>query len=354
MATSTQYNPNANLNAVLLDAGLSKTVYALVTPETERAKLAALGYAEQDDQDRFMNQFREAWTGKQNAYHEAFFDEWHKWSSPLVDLDRSLFPFTYPTAGASEPLRQIIFDFAAHGGKTVHVFTGEYEGYKAMGEAAGIRVVEHSRDNWRKTLPDRSLVSRVKSWFSRKPWSADNLICVSQPSAIDGNVWREFNDFVAAMPDNSVIADVTYVGAVPYLMIPRFNLNAPSIRNVVFSLSKPFGAYYDRIGGVFSRTSDAGLFGNMWFKSLTALSIGRELMKRYDVFALPHRYREEQQIMCQNASEALKIKLTPSEVYMLATGVPEGDGELNQYLTRAGRLRVCLTPGMSKMIGTAK
>ena len=52
MATSTQYNPNQNLNAVLLDAGLSKTVYALVTPETERAKRerrAAARAAETED-----------------------------------------------------------------------------------------------------------------------------------------------------------------------------------------------------------------------------------------------------------------------------------------------------------------
>lgn len=346
MATSTQYNPNADLNAVLLDAGLSKTVYALVTPETERAKRAALGYAEQNDQDRFMNQFREAWTGKQNAYHEAFFNEWHKWSSPLVDLDRTLYPFTYPTAGASEPLRQIIFDLAARDDHPrpprIHVFKGEYEGYRAQAEAAGLAVVEHDRDDWQ------------NAGGCVGAYGENDMFFISQPSAIDGNIWRDFNEFVKTVPKNRLVVDVTYVGAVPYRMIPRFDLNAPSIRAVVFSLSKPFGAYYDRIGGVFMREQDLGLFGNIWFKSLTALTIGRELMKRYDVFALPHRYRKEQEIMCQKAYDKLGLTLTPSDVYMLATGVPEGDSELNQYLTRAGRLRVCLTPGMSKMIGTAK
>ena len=107
MATTTQHNPNANLNARLNQAGASKTIYALVTPETEATKAVLLGNAIQGGVDparaAYLEQFRDAWTAKQDALHEAFFDTWHEWSAPLVDLDRGLYRFAYPTAGASEP-----------------------------------------------------------------------------------------------------------------------------------------------------------------------------------------------------------------------------------------------------------
>lgn len=340
MATETQFNPNVDLNKRLLSAGASKTVYALVTPETERAKMKALGYDNEADRAAFMNQFRGAWLGKQDALHRDFFDEWHAWSAPVIKLNRDLFPHTYPTAGASEPLRQIIFDFAAHGGKALHVFEGEYEGYKAMGEASGLEVIEHPRDKW------QSLPYEMEE---------DALFFISQPSAIDGNVWRDFNAFMTIMPDRTVVADVTYVGAVPRTAVKsKFNLNQESIRSVVFSLSKPFGAYYDRIGGVFSREEDKGLFGNMWFKSLTAIQIGRELMRQNSVFAIPERYASAQIWMCRNVHKELGINLIPSHVFILGVGSLEQSGELVKYVSRAGRARVCLTFGMAKMIGTAE
>jgi hypothetical protein len=115
VTTTTQYNPNVALNVRLNQAGGSKTIYALVTPETEAAKAAILGNATKAGSDSaraaHLEQFRDAWTSKQDKYHEAFFDTWHEWSAPLVDLDRDQFPFAYPTAGASEPLRHLIYAY---------------------------------------------------------------------------------------------------------------------------------------------------------------------------------------------------------------------------------------------------
>lgn len=347
MSTKTAYNPNADLNRILLEAGASKTVYALVTPETEAAKRSVFGYF-LPDQEKYFDMFREAWTGKQDQYHEDFFDEWHRWSKPVVDLDRANFPFYYPCNGASEPIRHLIYKWAAGCSpqRPIHVFEGEYEGYKAIAEAARIGCVEHKRDQW----------SGILKQVGRDAFNHD-LFFISAPSAIDGNVWADFNAFLDYMPENSVVVDCTYVGAVPKNKVgPRFNLNAPSVKAVIFSLSKPFGVYYDRIGGIFMKNEDGGLFGNKWFKNLTSLKLGTTLLKRHDVFEMPDFYGKKQRRAVERVSAALGIPLVPSDVFILATANPNeaSDSVMADYLLRAGKLRLCVTPAMATMIGTAQ
>src|SRR3954452_10525004 len=225
-------------------AGASKTVYALVTPETEAAKNLILGNAvDKPDAARrhHLEQFRDAWTGKQFASHEAFIERWMAWAAPLVAIDAAGFRWRYPTAGGSEALFHVI---AAYGNRAradrfnpeVHVFAGEYEGYKAYAEACGIAVVEHPRADWHavgQTLPETA------------------LFCLSQPSAIDGNVWREANGFLASLAAASarprVLLDVTYVAPVAEAPAARSAPDSPHVQDLAFSLSKPFGVYYDRI-----------------------------------------------------------------------------------------------------------
>ncbi len=359
MSATTQYNPNRKLNQLLLEAGATKTVYALVTPQTEAAKAAILGNALTGNlcdpaRAAYLEQFREAWTGKQEHLHQEFFDTWHAWSAPLVDLDREKFPFAYPTAGASEPLRHLIYDYgntarAQNFTPRVHVFAGDYEGYKAYAEAAHIELIEHDRRDWQaiaESLPD------TERFF------------LSQPSAIDGNVWHDGNPFLKRLSAHSatprVIMDMTYVGAIADAPAEKFALSEPCVRNIVFSLSKPFGVYYDRIGCVWSREQDLGLFGNMWFKSLQALQLGTALMQRHDVFSLPRTYRSVQREQIRRVSERLGIPFTPADIYILATAPPspDTDADLATYLRRpssdpAAMLRLCLTPGMAQAIGTS-
>jgi len=337
MSTTTQYNPNVDLNAKLFAAGASKTVYALVTPEVEnvrREMLVSDGELRLD----YIEQFRDAWTAKQDAMHEEFFSVWHAWSKPVVDLDRTNFPFYYPTAGASEPLRQLIYDFAVRskGRGHVHVFAGEYEGYRAIAEAARLKVIEHTREEW-------STVSQTMR--------LGDLFFISAPSAIDGNIWKDFNDFLSRMPKNSVVADVTYVGAVANVP-ERFDLNQASVRDVVFSLSKPFGVYYDRIGGVFCREENPALFGNKWFKNLTSLRLGTALMNAHGVFDLPRRYRGIQLDAIAAINETLCIRFEAADVYIL--GVADRHiGDIADYLLRGPRHRICLTKLMAETVGTS-
>jgi len=346
-----------DLDRRVKDAGASKTVYALVTPETEAAKNFILGNAMAGPdaaRRHYLEQFRDAWTGKQYASHEAFIERWMAWAAPVVTIDAAGFPWRYPTAGGSEALFHVI---AAHGNRArvehfnpeVHVFAGEYEGYKAYAEACGIAVVEHPRTDWQavgRTLP------------------ATALFCLSQPSAIDGNVWPHANEFLsllaAAGEHPRVLLDVTYVGSIAEPPSMRIAADGPSVQALAFSLSKPFGVYYDRIGGVLCRKAMPSLFGNQWFKNLTSLQLGQALLECHDVFDLPRRYKSVQHEAAARIGRRLGLTLAPCDVSVLAQANAEAttDRALAAFLRRpAGdhnaSLRLCLTPTMAEMIGTA-
>jgi histidinol-phosphate/aromatic aminotransferase/cobyric acid decarboxylase-like protein len=231
----------------------------------------------------------------------------------------------------------------------VHVFAGEYEGYKAYAEACGIAVIEHRRAGWQdagRLLP------------------ATALFCLSQPSAIDGNVWPEANAFLAllatAVKEPRVLLDVTYVGSIAEQPSMRFAADSPAVQALAFSLSKPFGVYYDRIGGVLCRKAMPSLFGNQWFKNLTSLQLGQALLDRHDVFDLPRRYKPVQREAAKRIGRRLGLTLSPCDVSVLAQAEANAttDRALAAFLRRpAGNptasLRLCLTPTMAEMIGTA-
>jgi hypothetical protein len=157
-----------------------------------------------------------------------------------------------------------------------------------------------------------------------------------------------------------VLLDVTYVGAIAEPPAAPIAADASAVLALVFSLSKPFGVYYDRIGGVLSRDPMPSLFGNQWFKNLTSLQLGAALLERHDVFDLPCRYKSVQRDAAARIGGRLGLTLSPSDVYVLAHAAPKStpDRALASFLRRpAGdceaRLRLCLTPTMAEMIGTA-
>jgi O-acetylhomoserine/O-acetylserine sulfhydrylase-like pyridoxal-dependent enzyme len=253
----------------------------------------------------------------------------------------------YPTGGASEGLRAAINRYGTRARleeftPTIHVFTGEYEGFNAYAESAGIHVVTHDRTNWRKTL------NQIKP---------HDQFYISQPSAIDGNVWPDFEEFAETLntkqPSAQLILDLTYVGCVA----KPFNVKADfsNIPVIVFSLSKPAGAYYHRIGGYLSREPEPALFGNKWFKNMLAISIGTEIMKRHGVHELPTKYADIQRQAIERVNAALGMELTASDVFLLGTMKPRANPtDLERYLTRGSRaealVRVCLTPLMAGII----
>lgn len=343
-----------DIKAHLLSNGASGTVYAFVMPESEDAFEAVMdgcvrGEAYPEELDGFrernvLSRYREPWTQKQDAMHVEYFDRWIDWSSPVVKFDANAYPFRYPTAGASEGIAKLMSEHLARCHKNgmtpyIHVFEGEYEGFGAFARAMGIEVKTHQRDDWR-SLHD--LREGGQFW-------------ISQPSAIDGMVWDEFDAFCEMMDEHQqglteVIPDLSYVGAVAREY--SFSLDHLCIPAFVFSHSKPFGGYYHRCGGVFAKHERPTLFSAKWFKNLLSLSWGVEMMKRHSVFDLPRRYRETQERATAIVSKALGVPLEAADVFVLATGMPpENPDELVESLLRGPerRVRICVTPAMSAL-----
>ncbi len=337
------------LNRLLGQAGVSKIVYALVMPETEWVVDQVLDGTEGDrglGRQALHSLFREAWTQKQDLVHEAFFATWLQWVSPILQW-RTPFAYQYPTGGASEALREAIHAYAARARGTgfapcIHVFEGEYEGYAAYAAAAGIEFRTHNRLRWHEAIDQ---VAEHHQFY------------LSQPSAIDGMVWPDYDAFLDQLalrsPLSQLMLDVTYVGSVarPF----QIQVDHPLIAAVFFSLSKPAGMYYYRIGGVLSRFEYPGLFGNKWFKNLLSLRIGTQFMQRFDVHELPCKYRPFQNRVIEQVNAQLSLCLQPADVLLLAVSPPaEFPSDLERFLLRGSvgeqRVRVCLTARLAHAI----
>jgi hypothetical protein len=334
---------DAHVKAALLGAGASGTIYSLVMPESEAALAAII-----DDRRRLFDMYREPWSQKQDDMHVAYFDKWTRWSRPVVNFSADLFSFRYPTAGASEGIFKVMAEYLAgcrqNGiAPSIHIFDGEYEGFPAYAASLGMDVVRHARPNWR-DVPDM-IAERAMFW-------------ISQPSAIDGMVWDDFPAFIAQMarerPDVAIIPDLTYVGSVGRAF--AIDLDAPNIPAFVISHSKPFGGYYHRVGGVFSRTEMRSLFGNKWFKNLQSLAWATAMMDRHGVFDLPRKYRDVQAEAARRVGAALDVPaLAPADVMLLGIAPADDEqGDLVKHVFRGSSgeriIRLCLTPAMTCLI----
>lgn len=329
-----------DLKAKFAELGASKTIYAWNNlPETKAVVDGVL-----NDREAYHGMFEESWTQRQDPMHKEFFDTWLAWAADSIRFNWYDFQHTYPTAGASEALREIIQQYgndarAADFKPTIHVFENEYEGYKAYADAAHIDVVVHKREDWQASLGQVA---------------ARDMFFISQPSAIDGNVWGEYDEFMQALgstsPHARVVLDLTYVGGVKSKL--DIKADYPNISQVVFSLSKPFGVYYHRVGGIFSRNEIAGLWGNMWFKNVGSLKFGTELMRQFEAGELPNKYAPYQEEAAVRISKVLGVELKPSDVFLVATAqLPENPTEDQKYFLRGDGdlIRVCLTPMMARI-----
>jgi hypothetical protein len=336
------------VRAALLAAGASGTIYSLVMPESEAALSYVVDGGERGRREALFDRYHEPWTRKQDAMHEDYFTRWLSWAAPVVAVDAAAFPFRYPTAGASEGIFKLTAEYAAEcraAGRepVVHIFEGEYEGFPAYADALALRTIRHDRAAWQ---------------AAPAAITPHGLFWISQPSAIDGMAWPHFEAFAAAVaaarPDVRIVPDLTYVGSVAREI--RIALDSPNIPAFVISHSKPFGGYYHRVGGVFSRAERPSLFGNKWFKNLQSLAWATEMMTRHGVFELPRKYRLVQEEAARRVGNALGIAgLAPADVLLLATA--PASGELAPPLDAVLRgspdervVRLCLTPAMTCLI----
>jgi hypothetical protein len=311
--------------------GVTAAVYGLVFPETR-----ALARRLWMEQPAIL--FERSYDDVQDAAHGAFVAAWAAWVAPLVrGLDS--FSHRYVTNGSSEAIRESVWSLASSA-KTarltphLHVFAGEYEGYAAYARAAGVTVIIHDGRRW----DDQTLYApgALHRWY------------VSQPSAIDGNMWPEFPLFVASMAKRGieVAVDLAYVGAASEQT--AIDLSSPNIPYVFFSLSKIFGVFYHRVGGMLSRSPLLGLEGNKWFKNMFSLYLGTSLILETPTpSTLPAKYRHVQIEACRDLREEHGIPFAPSEVILLASSTL---GPYPSAFRRGNGYRWCLTPTMDRLL----
>ncbi len=132
-----------------------------------------------------------------------------------------------------------------------------------------MQVIQHNRQFWKDLERDSDAMRPGDCFY------------LSQPSSIDGNTWDDADEFIKMMahthPYVRIRLDLCYLGTTtrPFKLL---NANMFNVDMIFFSLSKVFGVYYHRIGGVFCKRKLPGLFGNRWFKNLFSLQLGCELM----------------------------------------------------------------------------
>ena len=321
-----------SLKQELANLGLSKTVYALRYPESVRVVADTLHQTAENQNDYFF-----AHTGKQDTLHNVFLDKYRSWASEVVNADWDKFAYQYPTNGSSEAIREQIAYLAASGIDCLYVLDGEYEGYEAIAKGLGLRVIKINR---LKALDKDYL----KQSFPYQP----GVFFISQPSSIDGNIWAHYDDFMVLLneiyPSMGVYVDLAYVGCIADNY--QLELQYENVEGIFFSLSKAFGVYYDRIGGVFLKNENPLLYGNKWFKNILSMKIGFNLMDAYDVYTIPKKYRFVQEHAVDDLIQDFKY-IQKADVILLANlGKDLLNKETISLLSRNPQedtVRICLT-----------
>ena len=252
-----------------------------------------------------------------------FLDAWRAWTTVKLG---DAFPHAYATAGASEALRELI-----RPGIRVNTFEGDYEGFWRLAQDRGI-----------------PFVVRPRGQCVGATYDDTDVFFLSDPSSIDGDHLDGLDSWIDEMerrhPRVSIVVDVTYVGATKVNRARDFSRH-PNVKAVVFSLSKPFGVYYHRVGGVFSRNPIPVLaHGNVWLVNPFSLALGTMLMRRFQPGELPRRYAhvQEQVLADAIAQGIVPASAKPGNVILFGIG-PEGDA---RNLRVKGTHRFCLTPGI--------
>lgn len=297
---------------------VTRTVYTLYWDEV---------MAVQDEhwRSRPHDLFTKSYERGQIDMHAPFLDLWLEWSN--IGVRKRSYPFAYPTAGGTEAL-----DIMMRSYDSIHVFRGDYEGYRQLADEARRGLIVHER---RKEAPPRNNLGERDAFI------------LSYPSAIDGELWPELEVWLENMrskyPKTDVILDLAYLGCTKTLV--KLDLNRHSnVEALIFSFSKPFGAAFHRIGGIYCRHMNGRLEYNRYFKNVPGIALGERLMKAYAPDYIPKRYATLQQAALDEAKRVGEVPESAvcSDVIMLARSAM-GQKEFERS---PGNYRYCLTKAM--------
>jgi histidinol-phosphate/aromatic aminotransferase/cobyric acid decarboxylase-like protein len=266
--------------------------------------------------------------GALDAFHEPIIDrvlDFHGQSVPAL----ASFPHRYPTSGSEEGIREVMSLLREEGVRSIYVYRGDYEGYRAVAEQRGIQTVEVERG-----ADPRGMAPGV--WF------------LSNPSAIDGNILPDEDVHPIAEAGHRLFYDLAYLGSTPP---HRFDLSHPSVFAVALSFSKTYGLFYDRVGFTLARQPIPSLVANKWFKSVFALLIADAVVGGLAPEQLHRTYRPIQEAIVNQIRHDTGLPLQPSDAFLLAhlsaaaaAQLESPQRELIARFRRADGYRFCLTP----------
>ncbi|MCE9586113.1 hypothetical protein K8R04_02210 [Candidatus Uhrbacteria bacterium] len=269
--------------------------------------------------------FSKSYERSQIDMHIPVLEMWREWSK--VGVRKRTFPFAYPTLGATEALDIIMRRY-----KRVHVFKGDYEGFRQLADADDREIITHVR---------RAEAPAKHSFYE------NDVFIVSHPSAIDGESWNDLELWLENMrskyPMVDVVLDCSYLGANKKALAMEIYRHT-NVEAVIFSFSKPFGTAFHRIGGIYCRHMNERLEYSRYFKNVPGIALGERLMNAYAVDYIPKRYAALQQAAIDEAKRVGEVPddAVCSDVIMLArstTGQKEFERAPGQY-------RYCLTKAM--------
>lgn len=313
---------------IIKDLNLSKTVYSMCFPESEKALSLLL------KENDFSNLYNNTWSKKQDEYHLSYSESFKRWSKNSISFNLDYF---YPTNGSSEAIREQIAYLINK--KDIFVFEGEYEGYEAIVNALGSKVTKIKREDY--NLKENTDKYNDKTAFF-----------ISQPSSIDGNYWENFNDFIKILENKNsdIYVDVVYIGCTKEDI--HIDLTSEIIKGVFFSLSKSFGVYYHRIGGCYLKESNPLLFGNIWFKNILSMKYGETLMNEFSLGYFPNKYWNQKEKLVKDFEKEFDIKINKSESLLLIN-IEKNNFKYGNFFIRdenSKNIRICITPRIEKLI----
>lgn len=268
--------------------------------------------------------FDQSYLQNQEGKEKEFIDYWKEWTNGVINHNPKLSHF-YPTNGSSEAIREVIYQLK-NKGRTLILLENDYEGYKAFALSCGMRMKIIKRED-----------------ILNYSFNETDTLIISHPSSIDGCLYQDYDLLMkridSLFPETTVYLDLCYVGCLARDY--QINLNYKCIQGYFMSLSKVFGVYYHRIGGLVSKNPESGLYGNRWFKNMFSLELGLRLMKTFKVRELPNKILKHQNELVDELSQELGVDIVPSDVVILAKS-----SEIIEEYQRGDISRICLTPGL--------
>ena len=273
-------------------------------------------------------------------YIEDFFNA-YEFSSGLEN--KGSFYKKYVTNGSSEAIRESFAEYKAQWGDKarIHMFLGEYEGFYQYAKCFNIDVVFHCRDSYQDSL------RIVKD---------HEIFIITNPSSIDGNEWDGFHHFVSFISQHhsglELYVDLTYLGvALNSTNFIKDLMNSRVLSKIFFSMSKAFGMYYHRLGGVYSKVYMGSLEGNRWFHNKFSIRLGTELLDKYKLNTLANTLKPYQDKVVEILKKEFNDPtIKASDSVLIATGDKViGFLDPRNKFNRVNIARYCLTPGINKL-----